>query len=221
MEKIVRVTGRGKIAVKPDMTRIMIDMEGTYSNYEEAIAESASDTEKLMSVFETLGFHRSDLKTLNFHVDTVYESYQGEKGNWEKRFLGYRYMHSVKLEFDADNKMLGCILYQLSTLPFHPEFHIIYTVKDMEAAKNKLLAKAVEDSKAKAMILAESAGVTLGDIATIDYSWGEMEIAARPMNKRMALAPMAAMDTCGSYDINIEPDDIDVTDTVTVVWEIV
>ena len=27
-------------------------------------------------------------------------------------------------------------------------------------------------------------------------------------------------ETCGSFDMDIEPDDIDVSDTVTVVWEI-
>ena len=32
-----------------------------------------------------------------------------------------------------------------------------------------------------------------------------------------AIEPMAAG---GSYDLNIEPDDIELSDTVTVVWEI-
>lgn len=73
------------------------------------------------------------------------------------------------------------------------------------------------DSKEKAKVLAEAAGVTLGDIVTIDYSWGELEIVSRPVERCMMSAANGAVD---SYAMDIEPDDIDVTDTVTVVWEI-
>lgn len=219
MERIVKVTGKGKIAVKPDLIRILIDSERTCESYEDAIKASASEGELLREAFVTLGFASSDLKTLHFNVDTEYENYQDEERNWKKRFLGYRYTHSLKLEFDADNEMLGRVLYQLSALPIRPEFRILYTVKDMEAAKNGLLVKAVEDSKEKAKILAAAAGVTLGDIVTIDYSWGEIDIVSSPMGKCMAMsaAPAAAN---RSIDIAIEPDDIDVSDTVTVVWGI-
>ena len=74
------------------------------------------------------------------------------------------------------------------------------------------------DSKEKASVLAEAAGVTLGDIVKIDYSWGEIEFISRPVERCMTMsAKNAAAD---SYSMDIEPDDIDVTDTVTVVWEI-
>jgi uncharacterized protein YggE len=70
-------------------------------------------------------------------------------------------------------------------------------------------------------VLAGAAGVMLKDIQSIDYSWGEINFEVSPMrgdlmvDKRMA--PMAAK---ASYDMDIEPDDIEVSDTVTVVWEI-
>ena len=63
--------------------------------------------------------------------------------------------------------------------------------------------------------------VTLKEIQSIDYSWGEIDFEYRPMDgavlaERCLAAPMAAK----SYDLDIEPDDIEVSDTVTVVWEI-
>ena len=146
-----------------------------------------------------------------------YENYRDENNVWKNRFLGYRFNHNMKLEFDADNERLGHVLYALGQTESRPEFRINYTVKDTEAAKNKLLAKAVADSKEKAKVLAEAAGVSLGDIVNIDYSWGELEIVSAPVERCMMSAPNAA---AGSYKMDIEPDDIDVTDTVTVVWEI-
>ena len=40
----------------------------------------------------------------------------------------------------------------------------------------------MEDSKNKAEVLSKAAGVTLGDIQIIDYSWGEIDFVTRPMN---------------------------------------
>ena len=60
----------------------------------------------------------------------------------------------------------------LAHCPVSPEFSIEYTVSNPEAAKNKLLGEAVKDSMSKAGVLAAAAGVTLGDIVNIDYSWG-------------------------------------------------
>lgn len=217
MEKTMRVTGKGKLSVKPDLIRLLLDTTKVCKTYEEALAKSAEQTEELKSCFEGLDFARTDLKTLRFSVDTEYENYRDKNNVWKNRFLGYRFTHGMKLEFDADNERLGRVLYQLARTECHPEFRINYTVKDPEAAKNKLLAKAVADSGEKAKVLAEAAGVALGAIVNIDYSWGELEIVSAPVERCMMSASNAAMD---SYKMDIEPDDIDVTDTVTVVWEI-
>lgn len=48
-------------------------------------------------------------------------------------------------------------------------------------SKNELLAATVKDSQAKASVLTEEAGVNLGKIITIDYSWGEIDFVSRPL----------------------------------------
>lgn len=80
-------------------------------------------------------------------------------------------------------------------------------------------AKQVEDSKAKAVLLAEAAGVKLGELVSVDYSFGEKNFVSEPMSRNMPLMKSADM-VAGSYQMNIQPDDIQVSDTVTVVWQI-
>ena len=86
-----------------------------------------------------------------------------------------------------------------------------------------MICSAVNVSKEKVSVLTQAAGVTLKGIQSIDYSWGEIDFEYRPMN-RMLMAdecPAAPMVAEGaSYDMDIEPDDIEVSDTVTVLWEI-
>lgn len=221
MERTIRVTGKGNLLVKPDQIRLIMELEGSEFSYEDTLKLSVKKVEDLKDVFEKLGFERKELKTTYFNVDTKYESYQAKDKSWKRRFEGYEFKHNLKIEFDADNEVLGRVLYALSHSPVAPEFRIVYTVKDMETTKNKLLAKAVADSKEKATVLTTAAGVHLGDILTIDYSWGEVEFTTSPMSKLME--PMELSERCmsaASYDMDIEPDDIDVTDTVTVVWSI-
>ena len=120
---------------------------------------------------------------------------------------------------ESDNIRLGKILYALANSEIHPEFRISYTVKDPEAAKNEVLSKAVKDAKAKAVVLAEASGVSLKEMQTIDYSWGEFDLEVRPMQRDMVFESRLMVPE-GCYEMDIEPDDIEVTDTVTVVWEI-
>ena len=209
--RTIRVTGKGQIKVKPDMTRITMTLDGSFKDYSETLRHSSEETEVLKDVLSDFGFERADLKTLNFSVDTEYESYKDRDGSYKQRFSGYRFRHILKVEFLSDNDRLGKVLYALANCKVRPEFRISYTVSDPEAAKNTLLGKAVADAKEKASVLTQE---------TIDYSWGEIDFEYRPMNgdvmTECCTAPMAAK----SYDLDIEPDDIRVSDTVTLVWEI-
>ena len=219
-ERMIKVTGKGNLKIKPDMTRITITLEGQNKEYDKTLAQSSRDTEALKDILEKQGFDRTAVKTLMFNIDTRYESYQARDKSWKERFVGYEFKHMVKVEFDSDNKRLGRILYALANAKdIHPDFRLSYTVKDPEASKNQLLGKAVADAKAKAEFLTMAAGVSLKDIKNIDYSWGEIQFECAPMNRDMFCNKVMA-DGAGAFDMDIEPDDISVSDTVTVVWEI-
>ena len=193
-------------------------LEGIYPEYSDTLQHSSEDTEALRDLLSGFGFARSDLKTLSFGIDTEYESYR-EQEVYKQRFLGYRFRHQLKVEFPSDNQRLGRILYALSNGAVSPEFRLSYTVSDPEAARNELLGKAVQDAKEKAAVLSRAAGVSLRCIESIDYSWGEIDIEYRPMDN-MLRAKAAQPLMAASYTMDIEPDDIELSDTVTVVWEI-
>lgn len=90
-------------------------------------------------------------------------------------------------------------------------------MKDKDAVKKEVIKRAVENSREKAEIMAIAARVNLGEVQSIDYSWGEIDIRTSPFDK-FELKKSYALES--SYDIYIEPDDIDLAETVTMVWEI-
>ena len=215
--RTIRVTGKGQFKVHPDMTRITITLQGVYQEYADALIHSSLDTEELKSILSVFGTLYSDLKTLRFSINTQYESYQDRKGTFQHRLVGYKYNHVLKVEFESDNTKLGKILYALANCRIRPEFRISYTVKDPEGVRNALLGKAVTDAKEKAAVLAQAAGIALKGIQTIDYSWGRVEFEANPVED---LCMSKKLDSAVPCRYDIEPDDIEISDTVAVVWEI-
>lgn len=219
MERFIRVTGKGSISVAPDTIKLHITAEGVSKEYEKAVEKSAEETALIREAISRAGIDPKELKTNWFNVDSAYERYRDKNDDLKSKFVGYRYEHRMNVMFPNDNAILGKVLYELANCPVNVEFSITHTVKDTEPVKNELIRKAVMDSKVKAENLTKAAGVELGDVVTIDYSWGKMEIHSRNMDM---MALKCAIEPCESigYDIDIEAEDINVEDTVTVVWEI-
>ena len=220
MERTIRVTGRGKMNVKPDTIELNIFVSKVYPEYAEAMEASEEMTEVLKAAAERAGFDPRDLKTTGFSINMNYEGVYDEKGNWKNKFAGYRYDHNLALRFDADNVKLGKMLWELSDCGADAEISINHTVKDPEPIRNELLAKAVKDSRTKAEVLAAASGVSLGDIISVDYSWGEMQIYNRTVDNLTFGSNSKISMTEESFDMDIEADDIHIRDTVTVIWEI-
>lgn len=216
MQKTIRVKGKGKISVKPDMIRLDITANEVCKEYDEVIEKSTLCIKKIKETIERAGLNVRELKTVKFDVDSKYESYCDRKGNYKSRLVGFQYTQKFYIQFPNDNLQLGKILYELSHCDINVEFSIKHTVEDVTAVKNELLINAVQDSKVKAEILSKSSGVLLGDIVNIDYSWGEIEIYSEPINNYCLYESTINE----PYKIDIEADDIDVQDTVTIVWEI-
>lgn len=214
MERTIRVKGKGKISVKPDTIKITIKAEGLRWNYDETIEQSTQDTRILRDALKNAGLDPKNLKTTHFSIDSKYKSYHDKNNDYKEKFVGYEYEHRTYIKFENDNKILGKVLYELAHCDVKVKFDINYTVKDKERVKNDLLEKAVEDSTTKAKVLAKASGVKLKEILSIDYSWGEIEIYSETMNDLMLC------EAASKYDIDIEADDIDVQDTVTITWTI-
>lgn len=216
MDRTITVKGRGHISLKPDTAVISINLTDVSKRYEDALKESSDKTSDIKLAVAKSGLDPNDLKTSSFNIDTEYKNVQDKNGRYRQVFSGYRYSVKSNIRFPHDNKILGKLLYNLSESDASPEFFLSFTVKDAEQAKNEILEKAVADSKMKAEVMCKAADVRLGQILHIDYSWGEIEIYSR--QSRLEAAPK--MMALQSFDMDIEPEDIDFEDTVTIIWEI-
>ncbi len=214
-DRIITVKGIGNVSVKPDLIVITMSLENTDYSYSGAMQLASGAIDAIRTALISVGYVKDDLKTTDFNINTDYESYKDTKGNWKQKFNGYKCTHRLKLEFDFDMERLTDTLSAIASSGANPEFEINFSVKDKNAVSDQLLQNAVKNASEKAAVLAAAAGLSLGAIQRIDYSWGELRFYSdtkmiEPLYYESKAAP--AMD--------IEPEDIKVNDTVTVVWSI-
>ena len=202
MDRILTVTGTGKLSVKPDTTVVDILTEETYESYEQTLEKSSEATLILKEAIKSAGLDSKDLKTRSFSIDTAYETIYDDKNNPKRRFIGYSYSQNTSIAFPSNNKQLGKLLYAVANCPLDAEISLRFTLANPEPWKD----------------LTSVSDVRLGEIKKIDYSWVDVDFSVRPVTK-FAMA-RAYSDESMSYNIDIEAADIDMTESVTLEWEI-
>ena len=183
------------------------------------MSEAAERIERLQGAAVCVGYHKEDLKTTSFDVQTRYENVKDRQGNYKREFAGYACSYRLKLAFDFDSKQLAKVISAIADCGAQPELSIAFTVKNPARVSEELLINATENARAKAEILCKASGSTLGQLLNIDYNWGELNVFSRTSyDVEDCIQPLMAMSKCAAPEI--EPVDIDVTDTVAFTWEI-
>ena len=218
MMKTITVKGVGKLSVKPDWIEISVKLETEAEEYEKTMESAAQRIALLTRSLEEIGFKKEAVKTTDFRVRTDYEAVRDKDGNHQSVFKGYVCTHHVKIAFDFDTKRLAQVLSAISASLVKPEFYISFTVKDPAAVREGILKSAAQNAREKAEILCAASGVMLGGLVSIHYGWEEADIRS-VTDYKIEGRCLRKAEVCLS-DINIEPEDIDASDTATFVWEI-
>ena len=219
MMRSITVKGVGTVSAKPDYIALFITIEAVSLDYDQAMAESAEQIEKLQTAAAKVGYQKSDIKTSSFRVDTRYDSIKDRQGNYKREFSGYACVYQLKLSFDFDSKQLARVLSAIANCGAKPELRIAFTVKNPTETNEALLISATQNARAKAEILCKASGSELGKLLSIDYNWGELNLISSTQYEMYdCVQPLMATKSCAVPEI--EPDDIDVSDTVAFIWEI-
>lgn len=216
--RTITVKGMGKVSTAPDYIVISMSLVTHKYGYEETMEDAADCLNYLNSALENVGFEKNAVKTTSFNVNTEYRSVKDKNGNYTRVFDGYVCSHRLKVEFDFDTKRLAKTLSAISGCLADPEMSVHFTVKDPSAINKELLKSATINAKEKAEVLCEASNVELGQLLNIDYNWGEINVISRTEYD----LEEKCLKYCdgGIADIDITPDDIDVSDTATFIWEI-
>ena len=216
MTRTITVKGTGSVSLTPDLTEITMTLRTLDKDYDRAVERSAALLDGLREALRGLGFEKGELKTQSFNVSTQYESQRDAQGNYRSVFMGYACIHELALEFDFDTQRLSAAIRAIARCIAEPELNIRFSVRDREGASDALLQSAAKNARHRAEVLASASGAALGQLVSVDYSWGELDVYSRTNYamdaKCMAMPSDTAMD--------FTPDRIRLEDSVTFVWEL-
>ena len=216
-DRIIKVKGIGTVSAKPDLIIITMELDTTEFDYQTTMEKAASELDALRTALISAGYEKDSLKTTDFNINTDYKSIEDSRGNWKRKFIGYKCTHKLKLEFDFSMERLNKTLSAIALCPAKPKLEINFSIKDKNAVSEQLLQSAVKNASEKAAVLAQAANLSLGAIKSIDYSWGELIL----YSDTKFLKPLECCESESASDMDIEPEEIMANESVTIVWEIV
>lgn len=216
MKKEITVRGAANVKVKPNYVNILINLVTYGKDYSDCMSDAAAKIQSLKNALKAVAVDPEDLRTTDFGVDTDWKTLADARGNYTKRvFKGYKVRQDLKFGFDFDRERLVTILGAVAGSKVDPEFRVRFTVKDTSAVKEELFAKASENARKIAEGLCRGVGKTLGEIININYSWHEIDVYSE------MLCDECPPPTGGGSVPDINPDDLEASDSVTFTWELI
>ncbi|GAA4295476.1 SIMPL domain-containing protein [Nibribacter koreensis] len=215
MERTLKITGKGTLAVAPDILILSFEAEAHKWDYEKTINSLNKKVDTLRALLEAEGIPRTNLKTKDFRVrkETIYN-----KATSVYDFNGYGATHSLEVELPLEKVLINKVLSQLASNLQDLDFNIAFGVKDASAHQQQLIQLGIAKAKENATLIATTTGVELQEILEIDYSFRELVIRSQRYDNVLYESSMA-METSPSY-VDFEADDIKVSETITITWRI-
>ena len=214
----IRIQGKGAIHVVPDVTRLEVRVEQWFPNYEKGYAQAKENSSWIVKILEYNHKPGKLAKTIRFNIEDFVENEYDEDGNYiGKKKNGFMLEQTFKIDLPIDNYLVNCIVKGVGKFIPSAQINIEYTVKDDRPIQLKMLERCMTDARDKAKIMAETLGCTLGKVISIEYSHQNVHVQSQARNIHSSSEAKAS--TPGSLDIT--PDDLVVSDTAYVVFELI
>ena len=207
----VTVNGTSKVYITPDMTELNIHVSSLKMDMADATKAIGDQTQKYLKILKDLGFKETDVKTTNFSAskNRIYR----QNGPIDS---GYVVSQNLTVKFAYNQVTLQAIAARFSGVKDPVDFNIGFYVSDQlrEKTEADLQGKAVADARKKATNLSTAAGVKMTTVKAIVYG---NDVSAPVYYKDMRMFANAEMAADGA-NLSFSPQEMELQETVTVVW---
>jgi len=204
----ISVTGTGKTTLVPDRFSFTAGVQTTAPTVEEAVNQNNAKIASVIAALKKAGATDQEIRTTNFSIfpQQVYEQGQAP------RVVGYQASNQV-LVTKKDIAMAGRLLQVALNAGVNETSGLNFEVSDPARGRDQGLKAAFDDARAKATLLAQAAGRTLGRAMMITEG-SDTTPPPRPM-------PMGVMAAKGQAisQVPVEGGTRELAYTISVVFE--
>ncbi|GHN03203.1 hypothetical protein WSM22_46920 [Cytophagales bacterium WSM2-2] len=209
-QKEIEITGFASVKVDPDVVKVRIESFAQEMAYTDAVAKVNLNTDKIVNTLKSNGF--TNLKSVNFQVQklTDYSRNYADKG--------HRAVQTITLEFPVDKDVINKIINLLSDKDLTAEYDFRFELTEQRRAeaRNSLVKEAVKNATGKMELLAKVGSFKVGKILKVNYK--EMELVY-DRDKGVAYQ-VDQIDRPKNAFSGLQISPVEITDDVSVVWEI-
>ncbi len=203
------VTGNAVITAAPDTARITLGVETSDTSAETAAAENAERMAEVMAALKAMGLTDAEISTSGFNIYSYNQTVNRNTPD-EKTVTTYQVQNRITI-ITKDLERVGKIVDAAVKSGANQVQGIQFDLADKQELQLQALQNAVKQAKMKAEAMAESAGITLQGIFTLNEDSGSYV----PLQDTMV---MRASALGKEADTSITPGEIEIAARVTAVY---
>jgi len=203
-------TAEGSIDVTPDIVTVTLGVVSNGQTAAEALDANSRDMNTAIEAIKKAGIAEKDIGTTGFNVSPVYARQPDNQPDEPAKVIGYEVSNQVTITI-RDLKASGAILDKVVGAGANRISGISFDVADAKTPADAALKNAIAESRRKAELMAEAAGVKLVRIVSINADGGARPVFAAYDGGMMRAAKAPTPIMAGSRTV---------TAMATIVWEI-
>lgn len=161
--RVVRVTGDGRILVRPDVAVVHAGVEATGKTLAPTVADASARIRRVLASLAEAGIPERDVATVRHDVQVERPWVDGRP----RDITGYTVVDEVRVTV-RDLSKLGVVLDRVVSAGSNTLRGLQFEKDDPAPERQKALARAVAAARAKAQAIAEAAGVALGEVVSVE-----------------------------------------------------
>ena len=188
---MITVTGEGRVEAPPDMVVITLGVTHQADAARDAMAATSDAVGRILTRLDQLGLAARDVQTRRITLNPVWvnERYDNDK---PPKIAGFTAANTVAIRVRALDQ-LGEVLDAVVEDGANTFNGLQFLIADPEPLMDQARKQAVADAMARAALLAEAAGVTLGPLRSIDeYGGGGGPVMLEMAAARSGGVPIAS-----------------------------
>lgn len=206
----ISVIGEGEVSLAPDMAILNLSVLREAETAREALSASNEAMKQVLAALKAAGVAERDLQTSGLNIQPRYTQPGPQAKPQAPKISGYAASNSLTVRI-RDLSTVGTILDKTVSLGVNQGGDITFVNDDLKPGLAEARKRAVQDAQERARTLADTAGVKLGRILSIEEQ--SMRPGPRPMGKMMRAAAADSF-------VPVERGENSYSTNVTVVFEI-
>ena len=207
--RTVSVSGQGEVSAEPDLAYVTLGVEARRPTLAEARAAVSSTVSKVLALCKDL---KIDPKLVNAARLQIQPEYSWNEKDRKRVLLGYIVSRQVQVEL-RDLELLGPLLERAVDAGVNQVSDPMLDSTKRKQLERQAMTLAVQDARLNAETLAQSAGVRLGPVRTLNAS-------ASPPTVPMYRAVMAMADAPAAPPPAYDPGDMKFSASVNAEYDL-